>query len=96
MAGTVADPVVPRHRAKRNHHRDTIGDHLSPPRLLACCVADVLGKVTEACRLTGISRTRYYEWRQIVVQCGIKALMPKTRRTPQPQTAHRPTSWGTC
>jgi transposase InsO family protein len=31
----------------------------------------------------GISRTRYYEWRGIVAQYGLAALMPKERRTPQ-------------
>lgn len=50
-------------------------------RLLA--LADELGNVTAACRQMGISRTRYYEWRQVVAEYGLEALMPKTRRTPQ-------------
>lgn len=50
-------------------------------RLLS--LADQLGNVTEACRQMGISRTRYYEWRAIVDQYGLAALMPKARRRPQ-------------
>ena len=50
-------------------------------RLLA--LADELGNVSEACRQMGISRTRYYEWREIVADYGLEALMPKGRRTPQ-------------
>lgn len=50
-------------------------------RLLA--LADELGNVSVACRQMGISRTRYYEWRQIVATYGLEALMPKDHRTPQ-------------
>ena len=50
-------------------------------RLLA--LADELGSVAEACRLMGVSRTRYYAWRKIVAEYGIDALLPKTRRAPQ-------------
>ena len=50
-------------------------------RLLA--LADELGNVSAACRTMGISRTRYYEWRRIVAEYGLEALMPKARRTPQ-------------
>jgi transposase InsO family protein len=50
-------------------------------RLLA--LGDELGNVAEACRQMGISRTRFYEWRTIVAEYGLAALMPKTRRTPQ-------------
>jgi transposase InsO family protein len=50
-------------------------------RLLS--LADELGNVSAACRQLGISRTRYYEWRRIVAQYGLEALMPKDRRAPQ-------------
>lgn len=50
-------------------------------RLLA--LADELGNVAKACRQMGVSRTRFYEWRKIVADYGIDALMPKTRRAPQ-------------
>lgn len=50
-------------------------------RLLS--LADELGSVARACRQMGISRTRYYEWRQVVARYGLEALMPKARRRPQ-------------
>ena len=50
-------------------------------RLLS--LASELDNVAEACRQMGISRTRYYEWRRIVAQYGLEALMPKDRRHPQ-------------
>lgn len=31
----------------------------------------------------GVSRTRYYQWRKVVAQYGVEALMPKARRSPQ-------------
>jgi transposase InsO family protein len=46
-------------------------------------LADELGNVSAACRQMGISRTRYYEWRAVVAQYGLAALMPKDRRVPQ-------------
>jgi transposase InsO family protein len=50
-------------------------------RLLS--LADELGNVSAACRQMGISRTRFYEWRKVVAEYGLDALMPKDRRTPQ-------------
>ena len=50
-------------------------------RLLA--LADELGNISAACRQMGISRTRYYEWRGVVAEYGLEALMPKERRQPQ-------------
>ncbi len=46
-------------------------------------LADELGNVAAACRQMGISRTRYYEWRRVVAEYGLEALMPKDRRQPQ-------------
>lgn len=46
-------------------------------------LAKELGNITKACRLMGISRTRYYEWLEIAEQYGPEALMPKERRRPQ-------------
>jgi transposase InsO family protein len=46
-------------------------------------LADELGNVSEACRVMGVSRTRYYEWKRIVEQYGLDALTPKERRAPQ-------------
>jgi transposase InsO family protein len=46
-------------------------------------LADEVGNVSAACRQMGISRTRYYEWRDVVARYGLAALMPKDRRHPQ-------------
>ena len=42
-----------------------------------------VGNVAEACRVFGISRTRYYEWKALAERYGLDALMPKERRAPQ-------------
>ncbi len=41
------------------------------------------GNVAETCRVFGISRTRYYEWKKVADSYGLDALMPKERRSPQ-------------
>jgi hypothetical protein len=41
------------------------------------------GNVSESCRTFGVSRTRYYEWKNVADRYGLDALMPKTRRRPQ-------------
>ena len=41
------------------------------------------GNVAEACRVFGISRTRYYEWKNVADRYGLEALVPKARRAPQ-------------
>lgn len=45
-------------------------------------LAEELGNVSLACRQLGISRTRYYQWKQVAEQYGIEALWPKDRRRP--------------
>jgi transposase InsO family protein len=52
-------------------------------RLRVLSLAAELGNVSEACRLVGVSRTRFYEWRRTADRYGIEALMPKSRRRPQ-------------
>lgn len=42
-----------------------------------------LGNVAEACRLVGVSRTRFYEWKRLSERYGLEALVPKDRRRPQ-------------
>jgi len=54
-------------------------------------LADELGNVSKACRAMGVSRTRFYEWRGVVAQYGLEALMPKERR--QPQMANATPTW---
>ena len=41
------------------------------------------GNVSETCRVFGISRTRFYEWKNLAANYGIDALVPKGRRSPQ-------------
>lgn len=45
-------------------------------------LADELGNISEACRILGVSRTRYYEWRNTADLYGLEALWPKDRRRP--------------
>src|SRR5689334_1069452 len=82
LVGTVVDPVVPLTEpegtttvtpAEIIHHR----------RVRVLALADELGNVAAACRLMGVSRTRFYEWRKIVAAYGLDGLMPKPRRAPQ-------------
>lgn len=46
-------------------------------------LADELGNVSQACRLVGVSRTSFYQWKQLAQNYGLDALMPKDRRRPQ-------------
>lgn len=41
------------------------------------------GNVSETCRVFGISRTRFYEWKNRAANYGLDALVPKGRRSPQ-------------
>ena len=41
------------------------------------------GNVAETCRVFSISRTRYYQWKNVADRYGLDALMPKARRAPQ-------------
>ena len=45
--------------------------------------AERAANVAETCRTFGISRTRYYEWKNRADRYGLEALMPKERRAPQ-------------
>ena len=45
--------------------------------------AERTGNVSEACRVFGISRTSYYEWKREADHYGLDALVPKARRAPQ-------------
>ena len=38
------------------------------------------GNVAETCRVFGISRTRYYQWKNVADRYGLDALVPKARR----------------
>jgi transposase InsO family protein len=49
--------------------------------------ARTTGNVAETCRTFGISRTRFYEWRNRAERYGLASLMPKGRRPPQMRSA---------
>ena len=61
----------------------TPGEIIAQRRRRLLELADELGNVSEACRLMGVSRTRYYEWKKISDGYGLDALTPKDRRAPQ-------------
>lgn len=61
----------------------TSADIIYQRRVQLLDLAAELGNVSEACKLMGISRTRYYEWKRIAERYGPEALMPKDRRRPQ-------------
>lgn len=56
-------------------------------RLALLAMAKETGNVAAACRSFGISRTRYYEWKNRADRFGLDALMPKERRAPQMPSA---------
>ena len=56
-------------------------------RVALLALAEETGNVAAACRSFGISRTRYYEWKNRAERFGLEALMPKERRTPQMPSA---------
>jgi transposase InsO family protein len=80
--GTVVDPVVPSTDPKEPT-TVTPAEIIYHRRVRLLALADELGNAAQACRQMGISRTRFYEWRKIVADYGIDALMPKARRVPQ-------------
>ncbi len=41
------------------------------------------GNVAETCRVFGISRKTFYQWRNVAQRYGTEALVPKARRSPQ-------------
>ena len=43
-------------------------------------LADELGNVSEACRLVGVSRTSFYQWKRLADAYGLEALRPRARR----------------
>ena len=76
------DPLVPTKEPKEpiTVTRDEIIYHRRV-RLLEH--ASETGNVAEACRVFGVSRTRYYEWAAVAARYGPEALMPRARRRPQ-------------
>jgi transposase InsO family protein len=56
-------------------------------RVALLALAKETGNVAAACRSFGVSRTRYYEWKNRAERYGLEALMPKARRIPQMPSA---------
>ncbi len=46
-------------------------------------LADELDNVSEACRLVGVSRTSFYDWKRLADAYGLEALRPRQRRRPR-------------
>jgi hypothetical protein len=56
-------------------------------RARVVALAEELGNVSEACRVMGVSRKSFHQWRAAAQAHGLDALMPKTRRRPQEPNA---------
>lgn len=80
--GSVMDPVVLLTEPKESI-TVTPDEIIYHRRLRVLEYAERTGNVSETCRVFGISRTRFYEWRHVAERYGVEALMPKTRRRPQ-------------
>ncbi len=76
------DPVIPSTEALESI-TVTPAEIIYHRRLRVVEHAQGSGKVAETCRTFGISRTRFYEWRNRAERYGVEALMPKSRRAPQ-------------
>jgi transposase InsO family protein len=76
------DPVVPTKEPKESI-TVTPDEIIYHRRLRVLEHAKRTGNVAETCRTFGISRTRYYKWRERAERYGVEALMPKERRRPQ-------------
>ena len=64
-----------------NHDESTVSHVQS--RLAVLALAEELGSVTEACRRTGISRSRFYELKRAFQSHGAAGLAPRPHRTPR-------------
>ena len=80
--GLVMDPVVLLTEPKESI-TVTPAEIIYHRRLRVLEHAEKSGNVAATCRLFGISRTRFYQWRNRAAQYGVEALMPKERRAPQ-------------
>src|SRR3712207_1702845 len=81
LVGTVMDPVAP--SDPEEPITVTPAEIIYQRRLRVLEHAKETGNVAATCRTFGISRTRYYEWRNRAERYGLGAHMPKARRTPQ-------------
>jgi molybdenum-dependent DNA-binding transcriptional regulator ModE len=52
-------------------------DEMYAKRLRVLALAEELGNISEACRIVGVSRRSFYEWKRIADEHGNEALYPK-------------------
>ena len=55
-------------------------DETYAKRLRVLALAEELGNISEACRIVGVSRRSFYEWKRIAEEQGTEALYPKRVR----------------
>ena len=48
-------------------------------------LAEELGNVSKACQVMGLSRNRFYRYRDAVEEGGVEALLERTRRVANPK-----------
>jgi hypothetical protein len=71
-------PVV-----EANGHAVASGaDEVYARRLRVLALAEELGNISEACRVVGVSRRSFYEWKRLAEEQGPEALYPKRSRSP--------------
>jgi LPXTG-motif cell wall-anchored protein len=63
-------------------HNGTAVDNGDDRKVRVLALAEELGNISEACRIVGVSRRSYYEWKRIADAYGIDALTSK--RAPRP------------
>ncbi|MEL7210640.1 MAG: DDE-type integrase/transposase/recombinase, partial [Actinomycetota bacterium] len=80
--GLVMDPVVPSTDPKEPITMTTSAEIIYHRRVRLLNLAEELGNISAACRQIGVSRTRYYEWKDTAEVYGLEALWPKDRRRP--------------
>jgi len=61
----------------------TGSDVIYQRRVRALTLAEDLGNVSEACRLVGVSRKSFYQWKATAAAYGLEALRPRARRRPR-------------
>ena len=80
--GAVMDPLAPT-RENREPITVTPTEIIYHRRVRVLDHAAQSGNVSETCRVFGISRKTFYEWKALAERYGLDALLPKSRRTPQ-------------
>ena len=61
----------------------TVDDVIYQRRVRVLTLAAELENVSEACRLVGVSRKSFYQWKHLADAYGLEALRPRQRRRPR-------------